>query len=272
MYTTTTMTNRDLKKLPNTISLLYSSELSSYYRNLWGDNASLQHKDLPEMMWSDITSTTFLDRIYTTQQYMTKLVVKNTQPALIARTLTDITDEPLQDVDSRPLIMFEHGGDTLQWGLWCYMHNILPLVAETNIKVSILSAVAYDVNTLICDSASLASILPELQARGILEKLTSIHIVDTIFDISRIKTLTPSVYLYLALPECGIVAHGAIHTLHSLTWTPAANAHLEVSNKKLVVSKVDILPMPFLRYCTNVAISAPEKDPSGYLTSFQTTH
>lgn len=101
------------------------------------------------------------------------------------RSFDAIAREPFALPSERPLVMFENPHESLEKSLHCYLNGMTPLIAEKNLEVTLAAAAKYEIDALVCDSASLAKLHPFLSTRRI--PLSSISVIDSASDLEALK-------------------------------------------------------------------------------------
>jgi len=217
-------------------------------------------KEIPTLNWEEVASVPYLERLYSNDGHITKIADHHTAPGLIARSPKDIEKEPLNASAKRPLVYLENIGDSLQWSLWFYTHNILPLIGDENIAITALAAKKYNIDALVVDSVSLKKQLPELSKHIDLSQIKELHIIDTEFDTAYIdeNLSAVDVHLHLTLPESGIIATAQYRPAaeHELCFSVVDTVILEKANDGFLLTNLIAVPFPLIRY----KVSLPIKD------------
>lgn len=244
---------------------------SSFYKDLWNmDSPDIENIDdlrgIPILTSHELSNVTFPERDFATAQVFLKLVSKHSTPFLIGKTIQNIADESLVIAGERPLILFEKMEEIIEWGLFCYEQNILPLAAELNDKLTAIAAGLYGIDSIICDTRSLNAYSDLLIAHCDIDKILEIHVLDSSFEFSLEKKFPRSSFAYnFTIPECGIIAQA---NNPNGAWKSADTVVLESLNQTLIVSSLHKLPTPLVRYDTTISIQPVNVDNDWLLTEF----
>ena len=202
-------------KLNQIIQYIFKSRKSSFYKDIWRNthlkNTETDFESLPVIKIRDIIKCKFDDRIYIKNGLFVKIIYHNNVPYLLARTKDDINKEDFGETKyGRPLVFFENSHESIEKALWLHDKNILPLVAEDNLNVVLMTAARYEIDSIVGDVLSVKKLLPVQSGLRHFdhEKITAVTIIDSHFDENLHVLLSDSfpsakIDMILALPETG---------------------------------------------------------------------
>ncbi|MDP3726112.1 MAG: hypothetical protein Q8R36_02855 [bacterium] len=252
------------KRLKQLLTTVYDSPLSAFYRNHFKKHnfSPVQFQTLsdiekiPILNWKLLSTTPLLERIYTKEPYLTKIIYKNDRSFLVGRTLADIALEDYGLSCTRPLMLFSTSHEGVEKGLWFFEHNILPAINEENLELTAMIAAKYEIDGIVAEMELLKQFLPRLQKNGYnFSRISNIKIIDTSFDISFLKTHFPSknFKIILGLPETGAFAKACPKSFDHeiIVFHPNEMSILEF-NETILVTRLLTLPTPIIRYQTNI--------------------
>lgn len=218
------------------------------YAKAWGTVREFNH--LPTVSRAIVRATPLSKRLYSDAKGQTKIVHDAAGSFLSTQTFEDIRSEQYGLQSTRPLISFKDGHEAVEKSIWCYMHGILPLVAETNPDIASFQAETYSVDAIIGDSYSLQALRPYIESRK--ETLECIVVVDASFVIPELLFLSAHaarVNLVLSLPETGAFAESLLS--ENPTFRPLPHCLLQ-KEKHLVLTK-ERQAFPLIRYDTGLS-------------------
>ncbi len=259
----------DLQKLLKKVS---SSKESGFYRKMWtGVYSAKKPPDfdsLPIISVEDIIKCKFDDRIYTKDGLFVKIIYRDNVPFLLARTKKDISKEDYSEIRyERPLVTFESSHESIEKGLWHYGKNILPLMAEDNLTITLITSGRYGIDSIMGDAVSLKKLSQSGSQYFDNTKIKNVTVIDSRFDENPCNFLNGAfvnaqLQLILALPETGTLAKVCKENISGkLVFHPVENTIIEIRNdEKLVVTRLIMLPTPIIRYSTGIKIKMRDKD------------
>ncbi len=252
------------EKLKKLLEAVYNSPQSAFYRNHFEKHgfhpSQFQTLDdikkIPILDWETIHATPLLERVYTKEPYLTKIVYKEDKSFLIGRSFSDIALENYGLPCTRPLMLFAASHEGIEKGLWFFEHNILPAINEENIDLTVLIASKYEIDGILGEMELLKKFLPRLQKNGYdLSRISNTGIIDTVFDIPFLKTHFPSknFKIILGLSESGAFARACPQSLDNeiIVFHPNETSIIEI-NKTILVTRLLTLPTPIIRYQTKI--------------------
>lgn len=209
MHFSYTPAKEKVDEFSSLLEFLLTPELPLYHE--FFDKSAHEEKDVPSLVphitQRDVQNIPLLKRIYTKEKYFVKkITLQDHTTLLVPRTLGDIEMQAFDFQCSRPLIMQENRDEGIELGLWFYQKNILPLLAESDIDITVMAAKKYKVDGLVCDATGLQALIAS-GAINALPYLQKIWVTDCTFpaDTLRIAEQTCPVSLLFTLPEIGLV-------------------------------------------------------------------
>ncbi len=238
---------------------------SRFYPDIWGCDARMVTSDIehtPPLNRRDIATYPFNDRLYLQKGLFVKVVRANNETFLVARTKYDISEEDFgPTLYSRPLVIFDSPHESLEKGLWLYGKNLLPLIAEDNVTVTLLAASRFKIDALLCDNISLGGILREQNRYFSNDSIIQISLIDANFDAQLFSETTrhfPRAHItpILALPEAGAVGCLCTQsTIENRVFHSTKDVYATISPQNtLVVTRLSLLPTPLYGYDTEIRV------------------
>ncbi|MSR70871.1 hypothetical protein EXS62_02420 [Candidatus Kaiserbacteria bacterium] len=200
------------------------------------------------------------ERLERTDGLFVKVAYHNDRPYLVARTKEDIAPEDFGDLPcERPLVMFESAQEGVEKCVWFYTKNILPLIAEDNIDIALLSAARFEADALVCDMASLQNLVAAADKHPIVRTFKKITVIDSSFvgTLQLLQREFPHAerQLILALPETGSLGR-AEEVDGVLVYRPGPHTTVHGGGQgELVVTQRLPLPTPIREYKTGIHLS-----------------
>ena len=241
-----------MNALPKLIEDIRAHSESDFYRKKWGIHTTFS--DLPITSRSDLALCPFSQRSYKKEQGLTRLVRAGEHFFLSAWSFTDIAREAYGLSSKRPLVYFENSHETIEKAIWCYGNGMVPLAGEGNPDIAILSARAYQIDSLITDPVSAGSLIPYLRERT--EPLSSISFIADAFEIEQLAQYSQyakRIRLVLSLPETGAFAEAELGK--DTEFSPLPNCTIE-NKDTLILTKEASLITPIIRYDTGIPAAA----------------
>lgn len=237
--------------LPNTLSIFVdqvrNNPSSSFYKDHWnGENAFAR---LPIVSRVDWIRTPLSKRRYKNEKGLVKIVHGEAKMFMSEWSFLDIQAESFGVVSARPLVYMQSPHEAIEKSMWCYEHNMVPLIGEKTLEVVTYAAEKYQVDSLITDVASLAKLEPYLKNRS---PLDSISVLGESFVPQELMHYTKYAHhtrLVLSLPETGAFAETILSS--SLVWKALPDCVLENADT-VIVTKIRDLVTPIVRYKTNI--------------------
>lgn len=237
---------------------ILESSVSDFYRTtVWNNPSGAPYERLPPLTRETYAQTPFLTRLYRTHGLLTKVAYEGGKPFLIGRHLEDIAGESFGTLGERPLIAFGSTHESLEKSLWCYARNILPLITNDDPDITAMLAKRYEADTLITDTATLATLLPALARHYELARFRRVSVIDTSFNLPLLEKMFPEaeLSLVLGLPETGSIALSCPAALKEKLIVFHAAPHRTIEhNDALTVTDARLLPTPLIRYRPGIAV------------------
>lgn len=235
-----------------------ASPRSAFYREHYKKaDVSLERLEedfslLPPLRFADLQGTGLAQRLYTSGPIHTKVIRRKQGFFLFGRTIDDIGKEAYGPVGIRPLVIGVDCRDAVEFGLWCYEQNVLPLIGEDSPAITASLATTYEIDSIVGEASALMALLPELVKKYDLAHIKYLSLGGISFDLDFLRHYFPvaSIHLYLWLPETGSIATLCPESEQGL-FHPLESALLEYDGQ-LIVSKLFPLPTPLLRYDTGL--------------------
>lgn len=247
--------------LNNILNAVWTSPHSSFYRALYEEKSSYRGgnihtlDEIPILNAADLANVPFEERSYVQKDIFMKMVKKDGGFFLFGRTIRDIGTETYGPVGFRPLVIGNDCRDAVEFGLWCYEQNILPLISEENPSITANLAAIYEIDSILGETEALIPLLPDLSKRYDFSVIKTFSLGGTSFNIPLLRSYFPtaSMRFFIWLPETGSIAASCPEHLArgELLFHPDKNNLLEIE-ETLVVSKLIFLPTPLIRYDTRV--------------------
>ena len=234
----------------NLVSRVHTSLESEFYARRWGDAKTFE--TIPLISRFDFIKTPLSKRRYKNEEGLVKIVRSTSGMFLSELSISDIEKEEYGVRSARPMVYLSDTYDAMEKSLWCYEHDMVPLIGEKNAAISIVAARKYHIDSLITDAPSLRTLSPFLESMN--EKLRSISILGSAFTLSEIllyRRFAQRVRLVLALPETG--AFAAAEMSESPVFTPLPECILEYRDG-LVLTKLRMLTTPIIRYSVGILV------------------
>ncbi|MFA7309449.1 MAG: hypothetical protein WC050_00955 [Candidatus Paceibacterota bacterium] len=234
------------KELENLIEAIRTHPRADLYRTAWGNSSTFDA--LPVVSRADMAATPLDRRLYKEGRGMAKIVHTPISSFISIWDFSDIGAEPFGIASSRPMSNFSDPREGIEKAMWCYEHNMVPLIGEQSPSVAILAARVCDIDSLITDSRSLSAFLPYLQ-----ERTTPLECISVVDDDLSAAALTSAakfakrVRLVLALPEIGAFAETTPDMYPTFSVLP--NCILQEEDG-LILTKIAHLVTPIIRYRT----------------------
>ena len=252
-----TATGKEITSFSHLLDSVYSAQ-SSFYRSVWSEytpNAFSKSSlpEIPTVSWKNWVDTPYSERLYTNEPMYVKVVDRNEKLFLVSRTLNDIRNEDYGPVAERPLVLFEWAHEGIEKSLWCFEHNILPLISEGNLTVVAQTARKYEIDSILCEMEMLKKLVPVLAEEYSLKNIKSISIIDQGFDTTYLlhHFEHAKISLNVGLPETGVFAHTTLTDDNSPTFEVVDNSFIEIDERGcLIVTRLFLLPTPVIRYQT----------------------
>lgn len=229
-----------------------------YRKSVWHNLPSgTSDENLPSLTRTTYAQTPFFTRLYRTHGLLTKVAYDGDTPFLIGRHLEDIASESYGALGDRPLVACSSTHESLEKSLWCYTHNILPLIKNDDPDITAMLAKRYEADTLITDTATLTALLPALARHYELARFRHLSVIDTAFNLPLLEKMFPEAdySLVLALPETGSLALAcpARRKDGQVVFHAAPHRRLELGSE-LTITDDRLLPTPLIRYRTGIRI------------------
>jgi hypothetical protein len=221
---------------------------ADFYREIWGTERSFA--SLPTVSREDFLRVPLSRRRFKMEKALVKVVHDPRGMFLSEWAFSDIAKESFGIVSARPLVYMANSGETLEKSMWCYGNGVVPLAGEKDPDIAMYAARKYRVNSVITDPASVHKIESLCKDHAPLE---SISILGTEFDVTALepfRSYAASVRLVWALPETGAFAVAALSSEPRFEALPGC--HLEATGETLIVSKLQPLVTPIIRYRTEI--------------------
>lgn len=241
---------------PLSVEVILNSPYSNFYKNILQGNSVQKLEEFPILTWENLVETPFLERLYRREGLFTKIVMRNNRTTLIGRTGTDIALESYGGYGERPLVTFVSLHESLEKSMWLLTRNILPLINDRDNDITVMTAVKYQIDSVLADMTSLKSISERLSQRYDISRIKHITVIDDHFDTSFLEDVYAhaDITLTLALPECGAIA---TKKQESNEFVVDTTCTIERS-QRLVVTKNILLPTPIIRYQTAIPVAILE--------------
>ncbi len=218
---------------------------TGFYREHWGDTD--RHETLPVVNTNHFVEKPLSSRRYKDARSLVKIVHAPEGSFLSEWAFEDIAQESFGVVTKRPFVYMTSAHEAIEKSMWCYEHNMVPLIGEKDPDIAAYTAKRYDVDQLITDPVALHRIHPYLEKRA--HKLASLTIVSDMFDIAQLLPYTAfaqSTRLLLARPETGGIAEARLtETPH---FTPLPECLVDTTPTLCTVTKMRLLVTPIVRY------------------------
>ena len=234
------------------IGFVRAHSQASFYRNVWGKAHVFE--ELPTISRDDISRTPPSERRYKNERGLVKIVQDTANPFSSEWSLEDIGKEVYGVISKRPMVYFADACEALEKSLWCYTHDMLPLIGELDPDLATFSATKYDIDSLITDTESLLKLSKYLES--LKKPLTGITVIGDVFkpqDILPFTRFASRIRLLLALPEVGGFADAEL-SMHP-TFNLLPNCIVEEEESFVVVTKLTALVTPIIRYRTHIPYS-----------------
>jgi hypothetical protein len=221
---------------------------TAWYRDRWGGETAWEK--LPCVARRDFLATPLSHRRYEEGKSLVKLVHTDSGVFAAEHLVADIAREPFGEKAKRPFVYFSNPHETVEKGLWCYENGMTRLIGEKTPEIAEMMARKFEIDAVITDTATLRSLLPFLSS--LKRQLTFISVIDSRFDpmlFVETEKVVASVRLVLALPETGAIAHSDPRAYPHFVPT---NAHVEGSDGTLVVTKLQRLMTPIIKFDTEI--------------------
>ncbi len=250
------------EKLKQLLRSVYNSPKSNFYRNLYtqkGINAHGLWENLPFVTQHDLIKTPLNDRLYLDKPIFVKIIHGDAGSFLFGRTVENIAQEYYGKVGERPLVAFSSSYEGIEKSLWVYEQNMLPLINLDAVRLTVLAAEKYDIDSIVGDIASITALGQELPQKQ-RSRIKYINIIDsrrTNIDHS----LFPNAEMreIFSLPETGNIAERCPTQKTKAVWHGFKNVFIENDENKLVITKYELLPTPLIRYRTKITVHRPEE-------------
>lgn len=234
--------------LPLFLDRVRNNSLSTFYKDHWGGEEVFEK--LPLVCRADFERVPLSKRRYKNEKGLVKIVHGESQSFMSEWSFLDIQAEAFGVQAARPLVYLQSPHEAIEKSMWCYEHNMVPLIGEKILDVVVYAAEKYKVDSLITDAPSLLKLEPYLRSRSPLESISIIgeHMVPE--ELVHVRPYARETRLVCALPETGAFAEAVL----SLTpeWVPLPDCILE-NRDTLVVTKIRDLVTPVVRYKTNIS-------------------
>lgn len=261
-----------MAKISGLIRAISSSKHSNFYKHIW-DESSLQNEQinfgtLPTISIENIIKCKFDERLYIKNNLFVKIICHENVPYLLARTKRGIGKEYYGKIQyERPLVFFESAHESIEKGLWLHDKDILPLIAEDNLELTLMIAGRYEIDSMLADTASLKKIVSNGMRHFDYKKIINITIIDSRFEKNLLASLSdvfPSakIQLILALPETGSLGLKCPESREqTLMFHPEENSIVEITGRgQLTITRLIELPTPIVRYKTNIKVEKSAND------------
>ncbi|MBI5457475.1 hypothetical protein HY971_01995 [Candidatus Kaiserbacteria bacterium] len=217
---------------------------TEFYRDHWGTAQAFG--ELPPVSREDFRRVPLSKRRYKNGKAMVKVIRDANGPFLSEWAADDIREELYSVPSKRPMVYLSNAHESLEKGAWCRLNGMPSLVGEREPEVAAIEAERFRIDSLITDSTNLPKLRSYLEGRK--EKLATISVLDTTFDIPTLRTFDAfahTVRLVLALPEVGAFAESTPDAYPRFRVMP--NCIVE-QNGQALVTKLSDLVTPVIRY------------------------
>jgi hypothetical protein len=224
---------------------------ADFYRTLWG--SADEFSALPTISREDFVRVPLSRRRYKDAPSLTKVVHAPEGVFLSEWCFDDIGREPWGMTSVRPLVYLDNAHEAVEKSLWCYAHNLVPLIGEKNIDITFFAAQRYDIDSLIVDLASLMRLEPYLAKRTTL--LSTMTIINSSFDPALLMAYhryAKQVRLLFAFSETGAIAQALLTATPRFVLLP--DWSMDISDT-LIVTRTSPLVTPIIRYRTGTVVS-----------------
>lgn len=259
-------------ELNRIIRYVSNSRESSFYKDIWRNahlkNTEIGFETLPVINIGNIIKCKFDDRTYIKNGLFVKIIYHENVPYLLARTKDDISKEDFGETKyGRPLVFFENSHESIEKALWLHDKNILPLVAEDNLNVVLMTAARYEIDSIVGDALSVKKLLQVQSGLRHFDhgKITAVTVIDSHFGENLHVLLSESfpsakIDMILALPETGSLGRVCQENKDGkLVFHPVDNTVVEICGNRLVATRIILLPTPIIRYETRIETRAENK-------------
>ena len=250
------------KQFLKLIDFVKQSKTSIFYKDIWNNTGHIKNiRDVPPVTVNNFIETPLNDRLYKNEKLFVKIIEKEEGSFLWARTLEDIGHEMYGVTEcERPLVHFDSAHESIEKSLWFYENGILPLIGESNLSITAHVATQYKIDAIVTETKTLPLICESLAKTYPLKNIENLVIIDTYFDIGFLQEYfsKTNVYLRLGLPETGVFASANLQE-KSAEFHVHRNYIVEKQDK-LLITKLDILPTPIIRYDTALSSSFSFKE------------
>ena len=143
------------------IERIRTSPVSDFYSSRW--KSITDPTLLPTISRRDLIETPLSLRRYERRSGIVKVVWDASIPFLSEWSFTSIAEEELGLRAARPLIFLSDPHEAIEKAMWCYQHDMVPLVEERSSEVTLYAARKFRCDALITDPSSLPRVLPYLK-------------------------------------------------------------------------------------------------------------
>lgn len=248
----------DQKELQDLIHYVIENKEASLYAEKW-KGSKLVFDELPCVTVSDLINSPIEARTYVRGNNVAKIVHAYASPFIIEWNTDSLCSEQYGDPQSkRPLVLLHDGYEALEKSVWFYVHGILPLLGEAkNLPVAAYAAAAYQIDALVTDESTIRAFAPLLAKQHALKDIHSFTLMGSSFDgaiLPFVLERFADCRLLLTLSEVGSIAESCPESLHVGVpiFHPVENCIIEFSDKRLIVTKIVLLPTPIIKYVTSL--------------------
>ncbi len=231
-----------------------SVEGVAFYRRHWG--ASRTFEELPTVSRDELITTPLSERRYKDETSLVKIVHDGERAFLSEWSFDDIAAESWgAGSEQRPMVYISDPYEAIEKSMWCYEHNILPLLPGLDPDIAAYAAGVYRIDSLITDAAALVRLEPYLRSRT--EQLETMTIIGPSFDLTALvpyAAFAKKTRLVLALPEIGAIAQSELSDPRHLG--PLPDVVVEKIDGAVAVTKLRLLVTPIIRYTLPEATAA----------------
>ncbi len=244
------------------IESIRTSRASSFYKDIWKKTNT---DSLPITRRENLMGRKFKERLYIKNGLFVKIIYHENIPFLLARTAKDIGEEEYGEINyERPLIFFESSHESTEKGLWHYSRDILPLLSENNLELTLIIAGRYGIDAIMGETESLSKLVGlKIESYFPPGKIKNITLVDRNFDEDLRKALRKAFpaaryQSILALPETGSL--GFVCKEKEGRFHPVKNTLLEIIGGRLLATRLFMLPTPIIKYDTLITAKTEIKE------------
>lgn len=233
-----------VQTVQNYIDRLYNHR-ADFYRTRWRKRRLFS--ELPFISRADFIQTPLSARRYEQKDSLVKLVRTNKGWFLSEWGFEDIGREAFGIESRRPMVYISDSHEAIEKSMWCYEHNMVPLIGEMDPDIAMYAASKYQIDSLITDENSLPKLLPYLRNRT--EPLVGLTILGLSFNV---ETLAPfSEYsqrsrLVLCRAETGAFAEATLSPDPVFTLLPQCIG--ERAGDSFVLTKLADIVTPIVKY------------------------